>query len=182
MSYLPPGIQIVLILLVAAAAIYDLRSRRLPNWLTAGGFVAGLGLCSFLFGMPGFWFSLKGAGLALLFYFPLFALRAMGAGDAKLMAAVGSLAGPWNWLGIFFLTAILGGILAIILTVSRGAFRRTLANMLFVLKQLASFQAPFSGRPELDASHTSALTLPHACSVAFGSIGFLAAAWFLAPR
>ena len=51
MSYLPPGIQIVLILLVAAAAIYDLRSRRLPNWLTAGGFVAGLGLCSFLFGI-----------------------------------------------------------------------------------------------------------------------------------
>lgn len=182
MSYIPPGIQVVLLALVLTAAILDLRSRRLPNWLTAGGFLAGVGLYAFLFGAQGFWFALKGAGLALLIYFPLFALRAMGAGDAKLMAAVGSLAGPWNWLGIFFLTAILGGILAILLTLSRGALRRTLANLIFLLKQLAHFRPPYSGRPELDASHASALTLPHACSVAAGSVGFLAAAWFLAPR
>lgn len=182
MSYLPPGIQIVLLALVLTAAIHDLRSRRVPNWLTAAGFVAGLGLYAFLFGMQGFWFALKGAGLALLIYFPLFALRAMGAGDAKLMAAVGALAGPWNWLGIFFLTAILGGILAIVLTLSRGALRRTLANMIFLLKQLALFRTPYIGRPELDTSHKSALTLPHAFSIALGSIGFLVAAWFFAPR
>ena len=144
--------------------------------------MVGLGLNSFLFGMLGFWFSLKGIGIALLIYFPLFVLRAMGAGDAKLMAAVGSIAGPGNWLGIFFLTAILGGILAVIFTLSRGALRKTLDNMVFILRQLAAFRAPFSVRPELDAAHQSALTLPHAFAIAFGSIGFLAAAWIWAPR
>lgn len=182
MTYLPPGLQVVLLAIVLLGAILDLRTRRLPNWLTAGGALIGIFLNWFLFGMPGFWFALKGAGIALLIYFPLFALRAMGAGDAKLMAAVGSIVGPANWLGIFFCTAILGGIFAIVLTVSRGALRRTLTNVVFILKQLAMFQAPFSGRPELDASHQGALTLPHAFSIAFGSIVFLWAAWIWAPR
>lgn len=182
MSFLPPGLQIVLLATVLAAALLDLRSRRVPNWLTAGGVLVGLSLNSFLFGMPGFWFSLKGLGVALLIYFPLFALRAMGAGDAKLMAAVGSIVGAGNWLGIFFLTAILGGVLAVLFTLSKGALRTTLGNMIFILKQLASFQAPYFVRPELDAAHQAALTLPHAFAIALGSIGFLAAAWIWAPR
>ena len=182
MSYLPIGVQTVLLVFVLAAVGRDLASRRIPNWLTVSGFCAGIVLHLILSGTSGVWFSLKGAGMALVIYFPLFFLRAVGAGDAKLMAAIGSLAGPFNWLGIFFLTAMIGGVLAVILTLARGALRRTLQNVIFILKQLATFQAPFVERPELDAGHSGALTLPHALAIAGGTIGFLFAAWQWAPR
>src|SRR5579871_918007 len=100
MSNPPLILRAVLLLLVILAAIWDIRFRRVPNWLTLTGVLIGVGLNSFLYESAGLWASLEGLGLALLIYFPLFLLRGMGAGDAKLMAAVGALAGPMNWLGI----------------------------------------------------------------------------------
>jgi prepilin peptidase CpaA len=182
MTYLPIGVQFVLLLVVLAAVARDLKSRRIPNWLTVSGFVLGLLLNSFLSGTSGLLFALQGAGMALLVYFPLFFMRAVGAGDAKLMAAIGALAGPWNWLGIFFLTAMIGGLIALLVVLTRGAFRRTLANVVFILRQLATLRAPYLERPELDAAHEGALTLPHALAIAGGAVGFLFAAWQWAPR
>ena len=45
---------------------------------------------------------------------------AMGAGDVKLMAAVGALVGWERWFGIFFVTALIGGLMALILVLARG--------------------------------------------------------------
>ena len=97
MHYLPPVLQVLLVLVVCAAAVRDIRTRRIPNWLTVSGVVAGMALNAFLFETPGLLDALKGLGFALLIYFPLFAIRAVGAGDAKLMAAVGAIVGPANW-------------------------------------------------------------------------------------
>ena len=74
--------------MVAIAAVYDIRFRRIPNWLVLTGLVLGLGLNTFLFRWPGARASLLGIGLAFLIYFPLYLLRGMGAGDVKLMAAI----------------------------------------------------------------------------------------------
>ncbi len=94
LTYLPLVMQVVLVLIVMTAGIYDLRFRRIPNWLVLVGLVLGFGLNTFLFGLSGLERSAMGMGLALLIYFPLYLLRAMGAGDAKLMAAVGAIVGP----------------------------------------------------------------------------------------
>ena len=57
----PRGVEIVLVLLVLAAAVYDIRTRRIPNWLTASGVLAGLALNTFLYPvLPGLLFALKG--------------------------------------------------------------------------------------------------------------------------
>ena len=112
LTYLPLVTQVVLVLIVMTAGIYDLRYRRIPNWLVLVGLVLGFGLNTFLFGLSGLGLSLKGMGLALLIYFPLYLLRAMGAGDAKLMAAVGAIFGPGNWIMLFMVTAVLGGVAA----------------------------------------------------------------------
>ncbi|MCC6858158.1 MAG: prepilin peptidase [Bryobacterales bacterium] len=182
MSYLPPVLQLLLALLVIPAGIFDIRERRVPNWLTLSGVLVGIGMNSFLYESAGFWLSLKGLGLALLVYFPLFAIRAMGAGDAKLMAAVGAMAGPWNWLGIFFLTALMGGVFAVLLLVTTGRTRRTLSNVGYLLKELAYFRAPYMKHEELDIRSPKAVGLPHGAVIALAALGFLAAAAIWAPH
>src|SRR5579872_5630186 len=129
MSYLPPILQVLLLLAVVPAAVADLRQRRVPNWVTLPAFLLGIGLNSFLYGTPGLWIALKGIGIAMLVYFPLYLARGMGAGDVKLMAAVGAIAGPANWLGILILTAALGAIAGIALVIGKGKVHRTYRNI-----------------------------------------------------
>src|SRR5215471_4225376 len=118
LSLPPRGADAILLALVICAAIYDARYRRIPNWLTVSGVLFGIALNSFTGrpdfgvdpGVAGLLFALKGMGLGFGLYLALHLLRAMGAGDVKLMAAVGSLVGWQDWFGIFVFTAIIGGI------------------------------------------------------------------------
>jgi prepilin peptidase CpaA len=119
--------------------------------------------------------------LAFLIYFPLYLLRGMGAGDVKLMAAIGSIVGPANWFGIFIVSALLGGIAAVFLLLARGRLGNSLWNVGFLLQRLFSFQAPYA-REELDISSPKSVKLPHGVAIAGGSVLFLAAAWMWAPR
>src|SRR5437773_4390353 len=116
---LPPrGEILVLLILVLVASVYDLRYRRIPNWLTASGVVAGFAMNAFLYrGWPGVRFSLLGLAVGFGLYFFLYAIHAMGAGDVKLMAAVGAVVGWVNWFSIFLITAIAGGVLAVIFSI-----------------------------------------------------------------
>lgn len=181
MSFPPIVFQIILALMVVIAAVYDMRFRRIPNWLVLAGLVLGLGLNAFLFEWGGLRSSLLGMGLALLIYFPLYLLRGMGAGDVKLMAAIGSLVGAGNWLGIFIITALLGGVVAVIFLLARGRLRNSLWNVGFLIQRLASFKAPYA-REELDLASPKSLKLPHGVAIAGGALLFLAAAWIWAPR
>lgn len=178
----PVVVQVLVLLAVIPAAFFDLRQRRVPNWITLPAVVVAIALNTFLYETPGLWFSLKGLGLALLIYFPLYLLRGMGAGDVKLMAAIGAAVGPLDWLGILFLTAILGGLAAMIAIVSRGRVRRTAKNIWFIILSLVHHQAPYEANPALDVKNVAAVRLPHAIAIALGSIGFLAAAAIWAPK
>ena len=174
-------LQIVLVLMVAIAAVHDVRFRRIPNWLVLTGLVLGLGLNTFLLRWPGARASLLGIVLAFLIYFPLYLLRGMGAGDVKLMAAIGAIVGPANWFGIFIISALLGGIAAVFLLLSRGRLLNSLWNISFLFQRLLRFQAPYA-REELDISSPKSVKLPHGVAIACGSALFLAAAWMWAPR
>lgn len=182
MHYLPPVVQALLFLLVIVAAVIDLRERRIPNWLTAGGVVMGIALNSFLYESAGFWMSLAGIGAALLVYMPLFLIRAMGAGDAKLMAAVGAMTGFANWLGIFVISSVLGGLVALVLLFCTGQMRRTFTNTGILVSEIVRLRPPYLHRSELDVGSDTALTLPHGATVALGVTTFLAAAAVWAPR
>lgn len=157
--------------LIAAAT--DLRSRRIPNWLVVAGLLAGVTLNVVLAGWSGLLAAALGCALALAVYVPLFILRAMGGGDVKLMAAVGSMAGPQNWLTIFILASLAGGVMAIIILLSRGALRKALGNVGFILQELSRFRLPYKSRAELDIKHPGAASLPHAVTIAAGVCWFL---------
>lgn len=182
MTYPRPIVQVLLILVVIPAALFDSRQRRVPNWLALSGLLLGIGLNTFLYETAGLWTSLKGLGLAFLIYFPLYLLRGMGAGDVKLMAAVGAIAGPANWLGILVLTSLFGGVAAIILVSAKGRFRKTLVNIRMILMSAGHGQAPYEGNPQLDVRSEEGLRLPHAVVIAFGTLAFLVAAAIWAPR
>jgi len=182
LSYLPPVIQAILVLLAVLGAIFDARQRRVPNWLTLAGVILGIALNTFLFETAGLWFSLKGLGLAMLVYFPLYLLRGMGAGDVKLMAAIGALAGPANWFGILVLTSLFGAIAALVAIGLKGRFRQTMWNIWMILTSLSLRRAPYESNPDLDIASTSAIRLPHAVSIGLGTLAFLLASAIWAPR
>jgi prepilin peptidase CpaA len=170
----PRGVEIVLVLLVLAAAAYDIRTRRIPNWLTASGVLAGLVLNTFLYPvLPGLLFAFKGLAVGLGVYVVLYALRAMGAGDAKLMAAVGTMAGWQDWFGIFIVTAVVGGVMAVIFALSRRRLKTTFWNVGFILTELKSGRAPYLKKEELDVRHPKSVGLPHAAVIAVGTLVFL---------
>lgn len=182
MSYPPIILQIVLALVAFVAAVYDYRFRRIPNWLTLSGVLLGIGLNSFLNVTGLHWYSgydwrsaLAGMGLAFAVYFPLYLLRGMGAGDVKLMAAIGAIVGPSNWFGIFVLSNILGGLIAVVLLLLKGRARRTLSNVGYMLNELVHLRPPYARREELDLKSPKAVTMPHGLAIAIGSFVFLAA-------
>lgn len=182
MSLPPLAIRVLLLLLVLLASLFDIRKHRIPNWLSLTGAVLAIALNTFLFEMAGLWYSLKGLGLAFAIYFVLYLLRGMGAGDVKLMAAVGAAVGPFNWLGILFLTAVIGGVAALGLAGSKGRLHRTFVNMWLLLLSLRHGRAPYRDNPALDVGSEMALRLPHGVVIAGGTLAFLAAALIWAPR
>src|SRR6266699_5229766 len=99
--YLPGAGQILLGILVAVAALFDIRFRRIPNWLLLAGIIAGLAWNAYSSGWSGLGSGAAGLGLGFVLYFPLYLLRARGAGDVRLLAAVGAIAGPRNCIWIF---------------------------------------------------------------------------------
>ena len=182
-TFPPVVLQVLLAALVLVAAVTDLRSRRIPNWLTLSGVLAGIVLNSFLNVDRYNWrTALMGLGLAFAVYFPLYLLRGMGAGDVKLMAAVGALMGPANWFAIFLLSNILGGAAAVLLLLSRGRLWGTLCNLGYMLNELAHLRPPYMRREELDLKSPKAVTMPHGVAIALGSLSFLVGAWIWAPR
>jgi prepilin peptidase CpaA len=171
---LPVVVQVWLAIVVITAGIYDLRFRRIPNWLALAGLVVGLALNALLFGLPGLQTSGLGLGLAFLIYFPLYLLRAMGAGDVKLMAAIGAIVGPGNWFVLFITTAILGGLFGVILLLFKGRIAKTFWNMGWIMHEMLHMRAPYKSSEELDVRSDRAVRMPHGAVIALGALLFLA--------
>jgi prepilin peptidase CpaA len=167
---LPDLLRVLLVVVSCAAGIIDIRSRRIPNWLCAAGLVAGFACRFYLQGAPGLLIAAEGLGLACLIYFPLWMLRGMGAGDVKLMAALGAIAGPAHWFVLFLVSAILGAILALFVALRYGRMGSTVVNTFFLAKELVLFRAPWKALPQTDFRHADALRIPHGAVIAAAAL------------
>jgi prepilin peptidase CpaA len=112
-------------MVIATAAWSDLKTRRIPNWITVSGAFIGLLLHALDGGLHGAVTSLTGAALGVGIFVGLFVAGGMGAGDVKLFGAVGALVGPQALVLVFVFTGLLGGVAAIGLAVFRGRLRET---------------------------------------------------------
>jgi prepilin peptidase CpaA len=114
-----------LLVVLIVAVVSDIRGRKIPNWLTYSSMIVGLIYHTSTKGLAGLLFSIEGVflGMGLLIIFYL--MGGMGAGDAKLMGAVGGLLGPKGVFMAFLFTAIMGGIYALLLLTIHGFLKET---------------------------------------------------------
>ncbi len=173
------GAQIIWTLsltLTISAALLDWRSRRIPNWLTVPSLLVGIAAHALLRGWQGTLFSLKGAGLALILLLPLVLLRALGAGDWKLMAAVGAFLGPVLFSFVLFGSIVASGIMAVVQIYRTGRVMETFRNMWILVKGFFAFG--LKKNPQISLDNPRLLKLPFGVAVAAATIVcFCAAHW-----
>jgi prepilin peptidase CpaA len=170
-TYLRQAIWIVLALLAATAGFTDLRWRRIPNWLTVPGWLLGIVMHSIDTGWRGTRESLLGSGLGLLVLLPFVLVRSLGAGDWKLVGAIGAFLGPDRLLAVLFFTILIAGIMAALLVLWKKQVRRTLTNIGRMLASLASLHLP--GR-ELSLDNPKALKIPFGVAASIAVILYAA--------
>lgn len=159
-----------LAILLSIAVVTDVRERRIPNRLTLSGGLLGIVLGAVAVG--GFPVSsLLGAIIALSVAFPFFALGALGAGDAKLLAMVGTFVGPAGLLPVVLYAGVAGGILGLGSALRRGTIIPLFLRMGDLLVYLATFGRR-GVRWTLDDPEAEAV--PYGVAIAAGAIG----AWF----
>jgi prepilin peptidase CpaA len=158
------------ILLLVAAAI-DVRSHRIPNVLTLPIVCLAMGYHTISEGAGGFAFSILGASVGVGLLVLPYIMGGMGAGDAKLMGAVGSVVGAKGVFLAFLLTAIVGGIYSILfLMVHRSKFKGFMKN------QIVTLQLCFVTRNYIPDPISESQGRPRLCygvAIALGSITYI---------
>jgi prepilin peptidase CpaA len=154
------------LLVMGTAAGYDLATRRIPNWLVLGGTLLALTLRG-LQGFDLFWDGLWGCGLAFAITLPLFALGALGGGDAKLIMTVGAFMGASDLVGALLVIAVVGGIIALLYSASRGVALPVILHSWEMLKSW--FTLGRQGRLRAGES-AGGLTIPYGLAIAIGAI------------
>ena len=165
----PPSVPVVAVVaVVTAAAVYDLKYRRIPNALTLGAAAVAIAIHGVLNGWSGVLLAASGLGVGVGLYFPLFALGGMGAGDVKLLGAIGAWLGPMGavWTGLC--GAIAGGIMALVVALARGYAGTAVRNVGAMLRlwSVVGVQ-PVEG---LTLANTASVRLPYALPLAAGAL------------
>jgi prepilin peptidase CpaA len=117
------------LLVASLAAVIDVGSRRIPNWLTFGALVSGVLINAWLHGIDGALSALAGAVLGGAMLLPFYAIRAMGAGDVKLLAALGALLGAQAIVSVAIYGALVGGAMSLVILAIRGYLPVTLRDL-----------------------------------------------------
>jgi prepilin peptidase CpaA len=151
-----------------AGSVTDVKSRRIPNYITFPSILLGLAMHLAIGGWKQFLLSLA-AGLICGIAFLLFYVAGgMGAGDVKLMTAVGCIAGLPHVAYLLVLTALAGGVMALGLAFARGRLQQTISNVGAIASHHT--QEGFAPHPDINLSNASTLRLPYALAIASGSL------------
>jgi prepilin peptidase CpaA len=154
---------------VLAGAATDWYNHKIPNWLTLPAMAAGL-ILNAVDGKLAT--ALAGMAAALGLYFLFFALGFRGAGDGKMMGAVGAFVG---WPAVAFvmvIVALVGGAAAVVLALRYGALGRVISLAMGVLSDLITFRWR-QLRERADYRDPGALRMPHGPVIAAGTLVFL---------
>jgi prepilin peptidase CpaA len=150
-----------------AGSVFDVKSRRIPNFITLPAFMFGLALHLALGGWRQLLTSFAAGIICGLVFLVFYLAGGMGAGDVKLITAVGCIAGLPHIAYLLVLTALSGGLMAVVLAVARGRLHETIMNV----GALASHHSHegLQPHPDLNLTNAATLRLPYALAIASGS-------------
>ncbi len=156
------AINIILILLSLTSFITDITKKKIYNIQTYPSMVLGLILGYTAGGGHGILMSFAGllTGLALLFI--IFLAGGIGAGDVKLLGAIGALKGTVFVLWTMFYTGLIGGIMAFALLIWKGKLLTTFKNLFTFLRHPVKARA--------DQKPEERMYLPYGVAISLGSI------------
>lgn len=141
-SWPEAGPWIPALLLAVLAGVLDWRYRRIPNWLTVSAALAGIAINTFIYRWPGFKSALLGMVLGLALLLPFVALRSLGAGDWKMVGALGACLGPQQLISALVVGALVAGVIALIAVIVTGRLKQTLVNIVHMLGALFTLRMP----------------------------------------
>jgi prepilin peptidase CpaA len=154
----------------------DWRTRRIPNWLTVSGALMGIAIHTFQSGTHGLNTALQGMILALISLLPMVLVRAMGAGDWKLMAALGAILGPVMMLFVLVGAIFVSGIMAMVMVVRAQRVKETFTNIYVLVQGFLSFG--LRTNPVISLDNPDLIKLPFGIAVAAATVFcFLATLW-----
>ncbi|SRR6266404_2651462 len=171
---LPVPIVIALITFVVACCAVDVRIRRIPNAISAPAILAGLLLNTWYFGMNGLLASTGGVVVMGAVLIAPFALGGIGAGDVKMMAAVGAFLGPRLAAFGLALGMALGGVIMGVHLLRIGRFREKIGALQLMISSAILMRSTHPLR--VAAENPGAISLPYSVPLALGTAAAVAAA------
>lgn len=160
-------IYFILFVCLLIASFYDVIIKKIPNWISIIIIVSGFSWNYFSAKGLGIGDSSAGLVTGLLLFLPCYVFGSMGAGDVKLMAAIGSVVGFNNELDVVIDTYILILVIAVFFICIKGDLFKLLRRYkLFVYGLFAgvlSYQKP-------DSSEAAAYRLPLAPAITLGTL------------
>jgi prepilin peptidase CpaA len=161
------GVWALAAALAATAGWSDWRFRRIPNWLTVPGLLLGVAVNSLARGWSGTKDSLLGAGLGLALLLPFVLIRSLGAGDWKLVGAMGAFVGPRHLIAVLVAAVLIAGVMGVILIVWKKRVGQTLRNLVRMAAALLALRLP---GPDLTLDNPESLKVPFGVAFALAVI------------
>jgi prepilin peptidase CpaA len=150
------------------AAVFDVKSRRVPNLLSGPALIIAFGLHLSLDGWHGLFNAIGAALICGIIFFIFYLAGGMGAGDVKLIAAAGGFMGLSAVPSLLVFTSLTGGLMAVALIYWRGRLRETLTNVTEILSH--HMQQGLTPHPEIHVRSSYQLRLPYAVAIACGCL------------
>jgi prepilin peptidase CpaA len=147
----------------------DWRTRRIPNWLTVSGVVAGVTVNSLLHGWTGTKSALLGLLLGLGLLLPFVLIRSLGAGDMKLVGAVGACFGSQKLISVLIAAVFVEGLMALALVIYKRRLVQTLRNMWQIIGSFLHLRLPGAA---YSIDNPDAIKTPYGVAVAIAVVGY----------
>lgn len=159
-------INILLVALLSISFYTDIKYHIISNKITLPVVVIALLINGYSAGFQGFLFGLKGLAAGMLLLFIPYYLGGIGAGDVKLLGAVGALKGPLFAVKTLILGGLIGGIIAAYLIYRRGMIKSLAKNLMFIGCAIVS-----GSKPGISLEQSGRVqTFPYGTAIALGGI------------
>lgn len=164
---------LVLVPGILYASWIDYAQKRVPNWLNAAIAAAGLFAQAYFFGLPGVGWGFVGLLVGFAVLIVPWLMHGMGAGDVKLMMAIGCWLGPWLTLYSFLAGGVVGGVAAVVMIMSTGRTVHAITNMQTIMTKMRRLDTAFGTFGGARTFGDTSQLLPYGVPLTAGTIGVL---------